>query len=383
MKIRCDLTKLRHVISVATTATGRSQMPVLNSLLFDVQPINPTAARLEITGTDLDLSARADMEVVVTDKKEKPFSFCLYGHRTLTILREMVGNEVTMELLENGMVVLECGPSTYRLYAISGEEFPKVDMNWDGTKLELKQADLLRCLNAVVRARCKDEARHNIAGIAMEKTGEELTFVATDGRRMHIASVLHDLKENFKVVLPAAAVSDLCGLLSENGNVTLVLDKPPGGARRRMLARIDDKVSAAVMFMTKLDEAEFPSWSRILPNSDGWAKATVNRAEMMGGVHRMLSAGRAKGPSMTVMTGGMGVELATLSENGEEATDLVACKYEGSPGKFAVNPQYMLEALDACIEDSVQMRIAASNPDLSPSLVIAPGFTAIVMPQKL
>jgi DNA polymerase-3 subunit beta len=285
--------------------------------------------------------------------------------------------DAEITIAEGGTTVLvTCGRSRFKLATMPIGDLPPVpEIGEEIGRIELEREQLLELLAKVSFAISTEETRYYLNGVCLHGGSDGLTAVATDGHRLarFILPDITGLSADHRLIVPKPAIKILLKLLGDKEIERLTL---------RCSATLLEVTSATFTFVSKLIDATYPDYQRILPSPSGNA-AIVDRAALAQAVDRIAAVvpddkrlpligltWKAPEPSLRL----------SIPNAPELADDLVEAEVGGS-GRSAVQIRFLRELLGELKGDRV--RIDAATGPGSPILVTDPAdekFLALVLP---
>ena len=202
-----------------------------------------------ITATDLDLTITTPI-----DWSGQPM--LLPFARLSAIVSTITAKEVTIEP-DGQACTISAGGGTWRLPVEDVNEFPATTPAV-GASIGRLPCDQFRALVSTVRFATDNEtSRFALGGVLIEFNDGELTFVASDGRRMCIATAELDMALDQSETLVPRRVIDTLYRLASNDHQAIQLD----ASAKRLVATIGDTVVEAVLL-----DGQFPKWRKVEPD---------------------------------------------------------------------------------------------------------------------
>ena len=376
---------LALISPAATATTSKGNLPDLAHLLFDAQPDN----RLRITGTDLQISIAATGPAQVTSGGR----LCVESRVVSQLVSSCPAGGIEFKLLDGGWVQFRSLAAktklTMKLHTFAAENFPSMVIpktETPPTKVDV--AALRALLDATMYAVSRDEARANLNGLHVEKDGDRVMLVSTDGHRLAKADGLFPFPSlpDRGINIPyrsARILTDFLGGM--DGTVDI-------GVMPGMLTVQGGNVSMAM----KLSDHVFPPWQQVVPTAFS-RRCTVNKAALVTTIERAMVMAPDKTHSTVLAIEPQadgGGELVVTVDNAEQGTlrDVLGLeervRLEGNAVSTMYNAQYVLEAIEHTTGDTIVMR---SNGAMDPVNIssIGPGgdidlrALAIVMPMRM
>jgi DNA polymerase-3 subunit beta len=186
MKFRITKEKfLDGLQQVQNVVSSRATLPILSNVLLEAD-----GPELRMTTTDLDVvvSCRVDAEEV-----SSPGSTTLPARRLATIVRELPADEILIDVNDDNAARITCGNSFFRILGLSPDDYPPPPRFEDVKEFKVPAFTLRDGLRKVAYAISTDETRYVLNGVYCQFKEGKLTLVATDGRRLAINDLGHDL----------------------------------------------------------------------------------------------------------------------------------------------------------------------------------------------
>jgi DNA polymerase-3 subunit beta len=141
----------------------------------------------------------------------------------------------------------------------------------------------------------------------------------------------------------------------------------------------DDKGSS-VLIATKLIEGNYPNYRQVIP-SETKERVALVREEFLHALRRAEIMTSEKSNSVKLSFGKNKLEITANSPEVGEAKETLAINYKGPDIAIAFNPKYMIDPLNALVNDEIFIELI---DELSPGVVKINGpFLYVVMPMRL
>ena len=200
------------------------------SKAISVKTTNPILEGIKMTvkGDELTLSA-TDMEIAIektikTDTFEEGVSV-MPGKLFAELTKKREGeDQVELMIGDDRKLKITYGQSQVYLSTLHAEEFPNIRKDLREKAFSLLQKDFKDLINKTVFSCSTDESRPILKGELFSVKDNELTCVALDGFRLAVAKKkINNSTSDFKIVVPARAVSEIARLLDKDDEeITLV-----------------------------------------------------------------------------------------------------------------------------------------------------------------
>jgi len=333
VRIRAERDDLVDVLSRAARAVStRSPLPILQGLLVGV-----TGRVLRVTGTDLDLTVRTQLEVEVLEEGRTvvPARLLTEAVRKLppgAVLLQAAGGEV--ELTGNG--------PRFRFREMAVDDFPVVaDADLQGA-LEVDGDDFLSAITQVSVAASHDDARPVLTGMYFESHEGALRLVATDSYRLALRD-LPAVRSTISGLVPVRALRELGRTIgAKKMKVALGTREASFGSERGTLT-------------VRLIEGSFPNYRQLLPSSYP-NRLVVAREGLLQAIDRAALVAEEHIPVRLQLQQG-GVELSVTRQDVGGETEHMAADYQGEEMTIAFNSRYLNDGVAAIEEEQIALDV--------------------------
>jgi DNA polymerase-3 subunit beta len=350
MKLRCHRENLQSAFQLASVAVpARDVKPVLRNLKAIA-----ASDRVTLLATDLELGIRLDVRGVTV---EEPGEALLPAQRMLLILRESTDDELTIDAGEQACVVR----GMHNEFEMGGEnpaEFPDVPSFSGDEYHEMAAGPLREMIRRTVFATAVENPRYALTGVLWELEGDGAKLVATDGRRLAVATGpatahgSHSTKNSLHVV-PTKAMQLLERNLQDGGEMVHVCLRSNEALFRTERA----------MIYSRLVEGRFPPYREVFPKKPS-SHVPLQVATFHAAVRQ--AAIMTDEESKKVMFSFEKQNLTMQAQGAQAGRSKVELPIEmdGKPVKIAFDPKYLTE----------MMRVL--DPDQGLNLDLTDGNTA-------
>ncbi len=350
------LTPLQGVIG------SKTMLPILSHLAFEV-----AGGEAWVIGSDLEMWIKCRFPA----KTEGEGAITIPGRRFISIVRELPGQEGTIEVKEDGATVVKSMRSYFKMLGLAKDEFPGQPDLAQATETTISQKNLVELIRQTAYAAAQDESRYTLNGILISFSGGILTAVATDGRRLSMAQTDCEMPPDFKsdVILPLKTVAELDRVLKGEGEVKIKV-----GTHQVAF------VTPSVQIFSRQIDGRFPSYQQVIPESSR-IRIPVPREEFMASVKRVALLASENSPSVKLSFAAGRVEITTATPDVGEAREDLNIEYRGEDAEIAFNPHFINDVLKNLEEEEFTLELNDSD---SPGVIRTNGkFLAIIMPIKL
>lgn len=350
----------------------KNVMPILANILVEA---NAKSSIIKLSATDMEVAVHVLAQATV----EEAGSVTLMARSLFDIVRESVSEEISVVTTKNDRVRISSSKSEYKIVGMPASEYPALpkiealSAGRQGAFTRVGSEDFQKMLQNVCFAMSTDETRHYLNGILLEKNGDKITVVATDGHRLAYSEqnlALKNMKQS-KVIVPRKGVNELRKLISHEKSFDLSVSE------RHIFARTERET-----LYIRLIDGNYPDYRRVVPQ-DNKTVISVPRVDFLGALKRvsLLSNDRSKCVSLYFCNN----SLSVTSSNPElgEAKEDIDLAYKGPVLNIGFNARYFIDVLNVIPDDTVEI---AFSDELSPCLITCksdPGFKSVIMPMRL
>jgi len=368
MKIEIPRQDLLDMVNkVKTIVSAKSALPILSHILMETKD-----SSVLLSATDLKIGIECNVDCGV----ERAGSLTVSSQRLSMILSELPNENITLELLENNVIMLTCGRIQTKLFSMAPDEFPPI-RTFDGTEpLVLPQSLLKTLFSRTSFAICTDQARYNLTGLLFEIKEGEIIVVATDGRRMSVSLEKEVVPDgiNVKAIIPGKMVVELERLLDDDGEVEIFIDES------QMAFSF-----GSIRLVTALIEGNFPNYEMVIPKKHD-KEAIINLGTFTEAVRRTRTMTNDKFNSARFILQEKKMILKVVTPEVGEYEEEISVEYEGEGVEIAFNPDFVLDILRRIKTEMVCLILKDSaNPGILKPYTEASydNYINVIMPIRL
>lgn len=361
MKVICDREKLREGLAIANNVIpAKSTKPVLENVCLVA-----TDDAVELVGTDLEVAVRYRIEGI---QVEEAGPALIPARVALDFVRDLSGETVTIET-KDGNCSITSGSDACELVTVDPDEFPVI-ARFDGSNtLSMQGGNFIKLVNQTAFAAAREPGRYAMHGVLTEVENDTLRLVATDGRRLALASARVDAGSTppRPSIVPTKGMQLFCRVISDPlDQIQLSLGENQVGL----------KTKNAEIF-ARLIDGEFPRYAAVVPGEstnvveadrDLFGKKLRLVANVTGDEARAVRLNLSKNQ----------LELFGQSAGRGEARAHMEVDFKGKSAEIAFNPDYVIDGLKNCETDTVRLEF---NEKTSPGkFSLGENYVYVVMP---
>lgn len=375
MKFKINKDHFSHGLQQVLNVVGtRAAMPILGNVLIEAE-----SGHLSLTTTNLDIGIRCR----ITADIEVEGSITLPVRKLATIVKELPQKEVFVEVESNNQAKITSGGSLFKVMGIGTEDFPPLPSFENQHVFKLEQDDLLNMLKSVSFAQSTDENRYILNGVYFNFSDDQLTLVATDGRRLALTNFELNSNESDSgnLILPAKTVTEIERLIGKGEGVKIAFNERQVAFE---IAIDDDEGDSGLVdqiyLVSKIVEGNFPNYRQVIPKETEH-RIKIERELFLECVHRAALVTSEKSNSVKLKMSDNLMEISGSSSEYGESHETMAIAYTGPEVQVAFNPSFIEEPLRALSHDEIFFEF---KDELSPGIIkTLNNFICVIMPLRL
>src|SRR5436189_1440227 len=154
----------------------KNTIPVLSNILIE----SVGEGTIRITGTDLDVTIRCDMEA---EEISTPGAICVQARKLFEIARLLPDAPVSFQKEENEWVTVKCDRSRFKMVGVARDAFPEVP-SFKSAPTKVPAEVLKSLIDRTIFAITQEESRYTLSGAKFILDDEGAKMVTTDGHRL-------------------------------------------------------------------------------------------------------------------------------------------------------------------------------------------------------
>lgn len=370
MKLKCEKEKLLLGLnSVSRSSIGRTTQPILDGILITLKK-----DRVILTTNDLEIG----MEYVIDNVDIKEDGKAVVDCRMFTdIIRKLPDGEISIELTNKNLLLIECEGSQYKLSTMNADEFPLLpELNIE-KNISLPQKvfkDMIKRTSFAVSA---DENRPIFTGCLLDVKESNINVVAVDGFRLALRNspVFTDTKE-FKAIIPGKYLNEVSkNLLDVDDQIKI------GISKNQALFEI-----SSCKIVTRLLDGDFLDYVNVIPKEKE-TRIKINKNELQSAIERasifsISAQEKEKKYPIKIYINVDDIIVSCTSQIGD-AKEEVKVEMEGKELEIGFNPKYLLDALKAIEDDEVYLDFGSNISPCVIRCITDEKFTYMVLPMRL
>ncbi|HLA09239.1 MAG TPA: DNA polymerase III subunit beta [Pyrinomonadaceae bacterium] len=348
----------------------KNTIPVLSNIL--IESIGESTIR--ITGTDLDVTIRCDMDA---ESITTSGAICVQARKLFEIARLLPDAPVHFKREENEWVTVKCARSKFKLVGVAKDAFPEVPQ-FKSAPTKISAEILKNFIDRTIFAITQEESRYTLSGakFILDNTGAKM--VTTDGHRLAYVErkevVKNGRQENIDTLIPRKTLAELSKVTTGfEGEINLGMDE------NHIYFEVGPR-----LLISRMLYGQFPNYEMVMPkNNDKSVEfdgSVLNQA-----IRRvaLMSDERSRAIRFHLEPN----QLVISSQNAEEgeANETLQTEYAGEQADIGFNAQYLQEFLNVIGEGKISFEFKDGNSQaqLRPANGGEYDYKYIVMPMRI
>lgn len=367
MKVICDRGALVEALNlISGVVVARTPKPVLACV-----KLVAADGALSVSATDLEVSVRISTARV---EVQTPGSALIPADKLSQIVRESVDSTLTLTV-EQDVAEIRGQDSRYKVFGYPVADYPPVPEFTGEPHFLATAGDLHKLISQTIFATARDNSRYAVNGVLLERQGNKLSVVATDGRRLAMAKGTCKAVKGDDALITAIVPTKALNMILR------VFSTPEQEVKVRLA---DNQILFATdnaVLSSNLVEGSFPPYKDVIPR-DGDKKATIAAAALTSAVRRAALLTNEESKGVRFAFGPNGATLTSRApEMGEAEVSAPLASYVGDPIEIGFNPTFILDAMKVVDTEQVIIELKAAN---KPGVIrTGPDFLYVVMPVAL
>jgi DNA polymerase III subunit beta len=344
MKLIVSSSALQKQLSSLSGVLGtNSPLPILDNFLFEVD-----GGQLTISASDLETTISTSLKVESKDKGRIAVPKML-----LETLKTFSEQPLSFNISEKThSIEISSDYGKYKLIGQPAEDFPRIPAPEKSTTIEMPAEILLSAVNKTIFATGNDELRPVMSGVFFQLASDSTTFVATDAHRL-VRYRRTDIKSKTAAsfIIPKKPLNILKNILAgQEGKVKI------------------DYTEANVFFqfdnyhvICRLIDGRYPNYEAVIP-VDNPNQLTIDRHSFLNSIRRVSLFSNKTTHQVKLAIKGSEINISAEDlDFSNEATERLACSYDGEDIEIAFNARFIADMLSNIDTEEVNLNLSQPN----------------------
>jgi len=352
MNIEINKNVLEHMLINAQSFLEKKDASQITSHVL----LNATGLDLKVKATDFEIGIT--MESTNVKVIEAGLS-CANGKKLLDIVKILKDEMISLKTEEDFLHIKQ-KRSKFKLPMFNAQEFPDFPNEEGKSRFDIKATDFLHSIKKITPAIDTNNPKYELNGALIDIVDGEIKFVATDTRRLAVATLKKNVEFDISLIIPKKAIGEIQKLFFDDMNIfydeNILLIK-----------------SENFTFFTKLINGKYPDYQRIIPKEQK-VEITLDREKMVDHLKQVSTISY----EMKITFSNDAITFESLNEDNIEAnTQLDFNSNLTEPISIAVNSKYILDFLAQIQKNEFKLRY---NDSTLPFMLESDGFITVIMP---
>ncbi len=318
-----------------------SAMPILSNFKFVLNDEG-----LFITGSNYELTIQTKIPYFINDvqviRNVEEGSTLINAKIITDMARKIDSEEISVEIIDQTIALISGGKIKYNLNCIKADEYSDLDLEPNGTHLELSKLDFSSLVNQTAFAASTKEQRPILTAMHLEASEGSLTATTTDSARMARKQIPIPADINFIANVPAKMMVEVDHLLEGSDKLDVAFSD------KKALFTFENTVVA-----TRLVAGEYPNTKNIVPRVTNYA-LEVNASDLAKAIDRVNILSIDRENVVDLMMNPDSIEISAKSTQVGSASEKIdTFKYEGNNLQISFNSEFVLSAIRAIGSEDV------------------------------
>lgn len=270
------------------------------------------------------------------------------------IIHSLPEGEVRIEVDDNYIMRITSGDADFQILGRSGDVYPSMPEVKGYSSFKLSRKQFKAMIARTIFAVSNDDTKPILKGSLFNVTSENMTISAIDGFRVAVRSEKTESENdelNISFIIPGKAQQNLLRLIDDNDE-DIVCEL----SNKHIIFVIDN-----LFILLRLLEGDFPDYIKYIPQPD--TTAVVDRLSLIASLERVALINDKLKASARLNFANDQLKISCETDKGK-INDLLNVYMEGEPIEVNFNQNYLIDALKACDNDKVLMKIASRGKGL-------------------
>src|SRR5688500_3740534 len=348
----------------------KNTIPVLSNILIE----SVGESTIRITGTDLDVTIRCDMDA---DEIMTPGAMCVQARKLFEIARLLPDAPVSFKKEDNDWVTVKCERARFKMVGVAKDAFPEVP-SFKSAPTKLAAGVIKTFIDRTIFAITQEESRYTLSGakFVLDETGARMD--TTDGHRLAYVEkkglTKNGSKQSIDTLIPRKTLAELTKLTAGfDDDISLGMDE------NHIYFQVGPR-----LLISRMLYGQFPNYEMVMPKNND--KSIEFDSTLLNHAIRRVAL-MADERSHAIRFHLEPNQLIISSQNAEEgeARETIQADYTGEEADIGFNAQYLQDFLNVMGDGKVafEFKDGNSQAQLRPSEGGDFEYKYVVMPMRI
>lgn len=369
MRFNCRKDKLGEAVNIVSKAASvKSTISALEGIKAEVKD-----GLIKLSAYDFNVAICATFEANTVESGIIIFPAKLFAD----IIRKLPNDDVYVETDDNFQIRIACGGAKFNIMGVSPEDFPEIPVVSDESRIDLSIPAFKRLVKQTVYAAATSDIKPILTGILFEINDEEssVSAIGVDQYRLALKKESFEYKSGDikSFIVPAKTLNDLIKILPEETDSNISISV----SGKNVMFTYE-----SFMFISRTLEGDFLNYRSVIPTESNF-EIKVRRSEMRAMLDRagLITSNAIKSPIRCDFEFDT-IKISTASNIGK-FSDMINTENFGKSITIGFNNKFMLDALSACDEDEIIIKLKSELTPIIIQPVSGDDFLFMVLPMRL
>lgn len=348
----------------------KNTIPVLSNILIE----SVGEGTVRITGTDLDVTIRCDMDA---EEIATPGAICVQARKLFEIARLLPDAPVSFKREDNDWVTVKCDRAKFKLVGVAKDAFPEVP-TFKSAPTKISASVLKSLIDRTIFAITQEESRYTLSGakFIMDESGAKM--VTTDGHRLAYverkSAAKNGTKDSIDTLIPRKTLAELTKLTADyDGEISLGMDEN----------HIYFEVGARLL-ISRMLYGQFPNYEMVMPKNND-KEVQFDSALLNLAIRRVALMADERSHAIRFHLEPNQLVISSQNAEAGEARETVPSDYAGEETDIGFNAQYLQDFLNVIGDGNVafEFKDGNSQAQLRPAEGGEYDYKYVVMPMRI
>jgi DNA polymerase-3 subunit beta len=348
----------------------KNTIPVLSNILIE----SVGEGSIRITGTDLDVTIRCDMDA---EEISVPGAICVPARKLFDIARLLPDAPVSFKKEDNEWVTVKCDRARFKLPGVARDAFPEVP-SFKSAPTKIPANVIKTFIDRTIFAITQEESRYTLSGAKFILDANGAKMITTDGHRLAYVEkknvATNGAAQDIETLIPRKTLAELTKLTAgSEEEISLGMDE------NHIYFQVGDR-----LLISRMLYGQFPNYEMVMPKNND-KSVEFGSSELNLAIRRV--ALMADERSHAIRFHLEPNQLVISSQNAEEgeANETLQTTYAGDETDIGFNAQYLQDFLNVIGDAKVSFEFKDGNSqaELHPTESGDYEYKYVVMPMRI
>ncbi|MCI0921876.1 DNA polymerase III subunit beta [Sphingobacterium rhinopitheci] len=335
---------LKQLQAISGASSSSTVLPILENFLFEIKDNT-----LTISATDLQTSMVTSLPIEAKEDGRVAMPSKILIDTLKTLPDQPVAFSVDTQTLA---IEISAGDGKYKLSGENADDFPKIPVVDNVSKVSLVASVLAEAINKTIFAVSTDELRPAMSGVFVQLSEETITFVATDAHRLvRYRRTDVGTDKATSIILPKKALTLLKSSLPSDDTAVSVEYNTTNAFFQ----------FGAINLICRLVDERYPDYEAVIPQVNP-NKLTVDRLLFLNTLRRVVIFANKTTHQVRLKISGSELHISAEDlDFANEAHERLSCQFEGEDMEIGFNAKFLVEMLNNLSSEEVLLEMSTPN----------------------